>query len=127
MTGLEEARLQYEAYKEAAKASVILQAKAELVQKGREWYDAGELLADLTDEDGQSRYGIEVAGACVGGMLIAAGQTDGSSDNDGQDHRIVRSMSRDGQLSLHITATRSPQGTYVNLAGPSSPVVVRVK
>ena len=126
MYGLEDARLQYEAYAAAARASVVLQAKAELVQKGREWRDAGELLADLTDEDGESSYGIEVAGACVGGMLIARGQTDGSGDNDGQDHRIIRSMSRDGQLSLHITATRSPQGTYVNLAGPASPVVVRV-
>lgn len=130
MYGLEDARLQYEAYRAAAKISPVLQARAELTQKGREWRFAGETLAALTEEvvneetgekTIESRYTIVVAGAVVGGMLLPAE----SESEGGVDHSVIRTMQRDGQLSLHVTSTRMSAGTYVNLAGPASPVVVR--
>lgn len=131
MYGIEEARHQYEALRGAAEVSPVLQCRAQLFEMGREWADAGRLLKDLSepvvdDDTGEvtgydsDRWTIVVAGAVIGGMQIAS--TSKGDDNDVC--KVIRTMSRDGQLSLHVTHSRSDAGTYVNLSGPASPVVV---
>lgn len=129
MYGIDEARAQYEALATASKASPVLQCKAQLAAMGREWQRAGALLKDLSDptldpNTGQvisytSDWVITVAGALVGGMLVAA-----ENDKDSDTASVIRTLQRDGQLSVHITHTRSEAGSYVNLTGPGSPVVV---
>ena len=130
MYDIEDARHQYEALRGAAEVSPVLQARAQLYEMGREWMAAGSLLKDLSDpivndETGEvtgyeSIYTIVVAGAVVAGMQIAST----SKGDDNQICKVIRTMSRDSQLSLHVTHSRSDAGTYVNLTGPASPVVV---
>ena len=125
MYDAEDARLQYEALLKVSKDSPVTQVRAVIAQLGREWRSAGELLADNTDEikdeeTGEvayvSRYGIEVAGAVVPGMVVL--------DDRGERATVIRQMSQGGQLSLHLTSSSGPSGQYVNLTGPSSPIVV---
>lgn len=134
MFDIEDARLQYEALKGAAEVSPVLQVKARLVQMGNEWARAGGTLKMLSepivDEDTgevvayqSDEWAIEIAGAVVNGMQIASE----SPGNDLPYHVVIRQMAQHGQLSLHVSHTRLDAGTYINLAGPESPVVVRIR
>lgn len=130
MYSIDDARAQYKALAAAANASPVLQCKAQLAQMGREWQRAGETLKELSDptldpNTGQvisyeSEWTITVAGAVVGGMIVVA-----VDDPDSDTATVIRTMARDGQFSVHATHTRLNAGSYLNLTGPGSPVVVR--
>lgn len=110
MIDVKDARLQAEALLAAAGTSPIRQFRYELRRRGIEWRRAADLL-EAADED---EAAIELAGSVTPGMKVPCGEGWGS---------VVRQLTRDGQLSLHV---EDPQGRpiYLNYVGPSSPVVV---
>jgi hypothetical protein len=91
--------------------SPIRQFRYELRRRGLEWLRAASLLRDAEEGDAA----IELAGSVTPGMRVWCGRDWGS---------VVRQLTRDGQLSLHV---EDPDGRpiYLNFVGPSSPVVVR--
>lgn len=104
---------QAEALLTAAEASPVRQFRYELRRRGVEWQRAARLLegADIDEA------AIELAGSVTPGMKVPVGRGDEWGS-------VVRQLTRDGQLSLHV---EDPMGRpiYLNYVGPSSPVVVR--
>lgn len=107
------AQYQYEALKQAAADSVVIQVRALLANQAREWQRAMQDMAGLDEED----YAIELLCAVLPGMWV---------QDDRGDAKVIRLMENGGQCSLHIERPDSPSPTYVNYSGKTSPVIIRV-
>lgn len=107
---LEAAVAQADALATAANASPIRQIRYDLHRRGLEWKRAAGELEGAEDE-----AVIELAGSIGPGMMVPSGS--GALT-------VVRTMSRDGQFSLHLEDIDG-RPIYINRAGPSSPVVVQ--
>lgn len=110
MYGVETATKQAETLLKAASESPVRQLRYDLHRRGIEWKRAAKEL-----EGAEGEAVIELAGSIGPGMMVAAGS--GSCS-------VVRTMSRDGQFSLHIEDIDG-RPIYLNYAGPASPVVVQ--
>lgn len=108
MFGVDTAKKQAEALLTAAAASPVRQIRYDLHRRGLEWKRAAELL------EGSEDAVIELVGSVGPGMRVPAGS--GTCT-------VVRTMSRDGQFSLHLEDIDG-RPIYDNFAGPSSPCVV---
>lgn len=99
----------------AAEKVEVRPIRYELRKRAKEWRHVCALM-DGTDE-AEVECVIELAGNVGPGMeVLMAG---------GVYWSVVRVMRRDGQVSLHLEHEDEPMPRYINLFGPSSPVVVR--
>lgn len=115
MITLEEALTQRRAYNSMVTACSVKQVKIEMHHRFTEWRRATKELDELSDL--ADSYAIALFCELVPGQLVY------HADRDSDTARIVRKLERDGQASLHLS-TALGRDTYVNYAGPTSPVVV---
>jgi hypothetical protein len=108
------ARLQWKALINASQDSPIRQYRYELGRRAVEWRRAADLL-DASDDD---EAAIELAGSVTPGMKVP------TAGNEQQWGSVVRQLTRDGQLTLHVEDALG-RPLYLNYVGPSSPVVVK--
>lgn len=111
----ESAAAQRDTLEQAVLGSPVPQVRYLLQRMGREWRNA---IADheAATEAGEDAI-IAFAGSLSAGMLVW------QPNRDGNWLSLVRTMQRDGQLSLHIEDADG-RPTYRNLLTGSSPVVV---
>lgn len=109
MFGVDTAKKQSEALLTAAAASPVRQVRYDLHRRGLEWKRAADLL------EGSDDAVIELAGSVGPGMKVPAGNSGTCT--------VVRTMSRDGQFSLHVEDIDG-RPIYENFASPASPCVV---
>lgn len=114
MIAEEDAKLTAKALTEAAATVAVRQLRYELRRRAREWGRAVDEL-DMAGDEGV----IELVGSVGAGMLAL-----GNMGHDEVWWPIVRAFPSNGGWSLHL---EDPAGraVYRNLAGATSPVVVR--
>lgn len=108
---IDEARQQATALLEAAKASPVRQYRYPLARQAKEWERA---VTELTGSEDEAV--IELAHAVVPGMRVPT--ANGWCI-------VLRCLTRDGQCSVHVEDPQDPRGVYLNMAGPTSPLVVK--
>lgn len=121
MSVAEHAKAQEDAYRSAAVASPLRQARAELNRRADEWRRA----IDLRLMAGEDEYDIDLAGAVVpGDRVLAMVVQPWSEDREQEAVPVLRVLHRDGQTSIHCVVGSTGRDLYLNYAGPLSPVVV---
>lgn len=116
MITLEDAKAQGEMLVKLGQESPVRQYRYELRRRGKEWLNAAETFSQLGSLEDPGA--IELAGSIGAGMraFYPTRETNWAI--------VIRTMQRDGQLSIHVEDDDGrPQ--YLNLFGPSSPVVVK--
>ena len=122
MSVADHAKQQEDAFLAAAEASPLRQVRAEMRRRAQEWRSAIALRL----EGGEDDYDIDLAGAVVpGDHVLALVQQPWSDGPEGEAIPVLRVLHRDGQTSIHCTIGSTGRETYLNFAGPLSPVVVR--
>lgn len=116
MIGVDEARKQAATLKACANESPVRQYRWEMRRRGIEWVNRADELAAAGEDDGHPEAAIELVGAVGPGMRVFAG-ADGFLP-------VIRQMTRDGQLSLHLEGPTG-QPRFLNFYGATSPVVVK--
>lgn len=110
MIGLEEAQRQAATLLQASEDSPVRQYRYELRRRGVEWQRAAKEL-----EGNEEQAAIELVGSVGPGMKVPLSRAMGV---------VIRQMSRDGQLSLHVE-DEDGRPVYLNFVGSSSPCVVQ--
>lgn len=106
-----EAQAQADALAVAADNSPVRQYAYPLRRQAKEWSRAATELAGSEDE-----AVIELASSVVPGMRVPT--ANGWCI-------VLRCLTRDGQCSVHVEDPQDPRGVYLNMAGPTSPLVVK--
>lgn len=121
MIELEQAAATAALFGKAYHAATVPQIRAQFRRGYNEWNAAASDLKDANEEAGNDEvpepYAIELAGAVVPAMFVY---------NVRGDRMMVRRMENGGQYTLHVEDPDRPTAEYVNLAGPASPVVVKL-
>lgn len=110
-----QATKQGEALRRAARSSPVRQYRFMLHRLAREWEHAAAELEGEEDE-----LTIELVGSMSMGMRVPCSNKRGAPDIG----VLVRVMTRDGQISLHLEPENDPMPVYLNFSLPSSPVAV---
>lgn len=114
LTGAQ-ATKQGEALRRASRQSPVRQYRFMLNRLAREWEHAAAELEGEEDE-----LTIELVGSMAMGMRVPCSNKRGAPDIG----VLVRVMTRDGQISLHLEPENDPMPVYLNFSLPSSPVAV---
>lgn len=102
---------------DAADGTPVRPIRYELRKRAREYQHVARLLEPTADGEEQKEAVIELVGNVGAGMEVLM--------SGGVYWSVVRVMRRDGQVSLHLEHEDEPMPRYINLYGPTSPVVVR--